>query len=123
MANAQVKTSETTPTLRSMLREELQSSREEVLAQIKAEIAPSFKEIKKDIVSLFEETKADTRTSRRATETANKCDEMGAVLGETMDRVTALEQSQNLRLIGIKEGAEGGFSPRCSKSTTSVPLW
>ena len=60
--NTPAKTPDTTPeptlSLR-MLREELQTSREAVLAQIKAEIATSFKEIKMDIVALREETKAD----------------------------------------------------------------
>lgn len=136
-------TPETTLSLR-MLREELQTSRETVLVQIKAEIATSFKEIKTDIVLLREETKADIRAIRdelageltrlhsAQAETARECKEMGTALGETMDRVTALEKSQqliskeckkmldkcqdlenrsrrqNLRLVGITEGAEGG---------------
>ncbi len=83
-----------------MLREELQSSREGVLAQITAEITTSFKEIKNDIVSLREETKADASELAQLhsahAETANKCGEMGAALGDTMDRVPTMEQSQQL---------------------------
>lgn len=55
VANTSEKTPDTRPettlSLR-MLREELQISREAVLAQVKAEIMTSFKEIKTDIVFL-----------------------------------------------------------------------
>lgn len=122
-----------------MLREELQTSRETVLAQIKAEITTSFQEIKTDIASLREETKADIKAIRdelageiARLQSAQEHKDMGASLGETMSRVTALEKSrqniikeckkiqdkcqdlenrsrrQNLRLVGVTEGAEGG---------------
>lgn len=103
-----------------------------------------FKEIKTDIVSLCKETKADiraiqdelagelTRLHSAQAETLNEHKAMGTALGETMDRVTALEKSQqliskeykkmqdkcqdlenrgrrqNLRLVGIIEVFEGG---------------
>ncbi|XP_047466647.1 COMM domain-containing protein 8 isoform X2 [Mugil cephalus] len=77
----------------------LQTCREAVLVQIKAEITASFKEIKTDIGSLREETKADIRTIRdeltgelarlhsAQAETATKYEEMGTALCETMDRL------------------------------------
>lgn len=49
-----------------MLREELQTSREAVLAKIKAEISASYQDIKTDITSTYlsEETKADMQSLR-----------------------------------------------------------
>ncbi len=143
--NSQEKTSapETRLSLQ-MLREELQTSREAVLVQIRADIAASFKEIKTDFASLRKETKANiwairdeltgelARLRSAQAETANTQKEMGVALSDTMDRVTALEKSQqlitkeckkmqekcqdlenrsrrqNLRLVGVAEGAEGG---------------
>ena len=116
--NTQERTPDTMPkstlSLR-MLWEELQINRETVLVQIKAEIATS--------------------------ETAHEYKEMGTALSETMDRVSALEKSQqliskeckkmqdkcqdlenrsrrqNLRLISRIS------SPLCSEPTTSAPRW
>ncbi len=88
------------------LREELQASREAVLGQLKAEITTLFNDIKANISSLRKETKADIRAiheelaSEQAclrsahAETISNVKEMGNTLSETMDRVTALEQSQ-----------------------------
>ncbi len=111
-----------------------------MLAQLKAEITTSFNDIKANISSLREETKVDIRAIHEEldgelaclrsahAETISNVEEMGNTLSETMDRVTALEQSQqaitkeckklqdkcldlenrsrrqNLRLVGIKEG-------------------
>ncbi|KTG38009.1 hypothetical protein cypCar_00036760, partial [Cyprinus carpio] len=112
------------------------------LVQLK--IATSFNDIKANISSLREETKADihaihdelavelARLRLTQAETVSNVEEMGNTLSKMMDRVTALEQShqviakeckklqdkcldlenrsrrQNLHLVGIKEGAEGG---------------
>lgn len=97
VVNAQGETLEITLSL-GMLREELQTSREEVLFQIKAEIATSFKEIKKDIVSLHEETKGNIRSIQD--ELSSEFAWLRSAQAETADNVTRWEPRSAKRWIG-----------------------
>ncbi|KAL7405276.1 hypothetical protein ABVT39_026420 [Epinephelus coioides] len=76
-----------------------------MLAQIKAEIVTSFKEVKADISSLRKGTKADMQTihkpaselahlSSAQAEAVSNCQGMRNALSEMMVRVTAVEQTQ-----------------------------
>ena len=129
------------------LKTELHTHREAVIKDIKSqienlhqEVQKNREEMKEDLRALREEIFPELAALHKAqADSTNETTEMGKVLNDTMERVTALEQShevmskehkkmhekcmdlenrsrrQNLRFVGVPEGLEAGNPNRFIK--------